>query len=175
VEEEGDPHAFVLYQALYAEVSKHARPIDQAFREELGAHAAHERAYIEFAPLGAFPASDAAVACGAPTLSAVVRQVAWMESRVAPADGGEEVPFVESVAAMIGTRGDSVSDWLTAGQALARVALRARVEGLYTRVASVPRVGPINGVTPQVALRIGVPQRGQQPNEPRLLGARRSA
>lgn len=181
VEEESDPQAFVLYQALYAEVSKNPRPIDQRFRDELGAHASYERAFIDFAPLDVFPPSDLAAPCGAPTLGGIVRKLAWMESRVTQAggDGAEETPFVDSVSATISTRGDDVADWLTAGQALARVALRARVEGLYTRVASVPRGpgGSGGGAHSQVVLRIGVPQRLKGPSQPQgsVLTARRSA
>jgi hypothetical protein len=181
VEEEMDPQSFVLYQALYAEVSKVPRLIDRPLQEELGAHAAHERALIEFVSLEDFPPSESPVPCGAPTLGAIARRLPWMDSRLAAGDPSEDVAFVDSVSAIIATRGDGVADWLTAGQALARVALRARVEGLCTRVTSAPggmRVA--GGAFAQVLLRIGVPQRVSRVSQapagpPRLTSSKRSA
>ena len=140
VEEQADPQSFVLYQALYAEVPRTPRTIDKAFQEELAAHAAHERVLIEFAPIEELPASDMAAPCGAPMLGSVVRRLAWMESRVVQPGGAGDVgghadlSFEGSVGAVIATKEDKVADWLAAGQALARVALRARVEGFFTQV-----------------------------------------
>jgi hypothetical protein len=59
------------------------------------------------------------------------------------------------------TGGDTVSDWLAAGQALARVALRARVDGFYTLATAAPRGARApNGLHAHVAVRFGVPQGG---------------
>ncbi|MGO8997224.1 MAG: hypothetical protein ACLQVI_28245 [Polyangiaceae bacterium] len=164
VEDEADPQSFVLYQALYTPVSKVPRPIDAAFQEELAAHAQSERAILSFTSADELPPSDVAAPCGAPMLGSVVRRLAWMESRVVqpgdPSDvgGHTDLTFEGSVGAVIATKEDKVADWLSAGQALARVALRARVEGFYThveRAAHGTRVGSAFG---QIALRIGVPR-----------------
>ena len=163
VQEEADPQSFVLYQALYTPVSKVPKMMDASFQEELAAHAAHERAIIAFTTPESLPPSDVAAPCGAPMLGSVVRRLAWMETRVvqpgAPQDVGAEVSFEGSVGAVIATKGDTVADWLSAGQALARVALRARVEGFYTRVERAAHGARVaGGAYAQIALRIGVPQ-----------------
>jgi hypothetical protein len=153
VEENADPESFVLYQALTTPVSKVPEPINAAFQQELMAHAQNERAILSFTAPDSLPPSDLAVACGAPTLASVVGKLAWMD---AGAHSGEAVGVV---GAIIATRGDAVSDWLAAGQALARVALRARVEGYFARVERVARGTRLSsGTYGQVVLRIGVPR-----------------
>jgi len=165
VEEEADPQSFVLYQALYTSVTKVPRAIDAAFQEELAAHAQFERTLLSFTPAAELPQSDAAAPCGAPMLGSVVRRLAWMEARgVQPSDvadvGGQaELSLEGSVGAVIATKGDKVSDWLAAGQALARVALRARVEGYFTHVERAAHGARVEGgAYAQIALRIGVPR-----------------
>jgi hypothetical protein len=164
VEEESDPQSFVLYQALYTPVSKVPRPMDAAFREELAAHAQFERAILAFTASGDdIPASNVAAPCGAPMLGSVVRRLAWMEARgVQPGGvgevGGSDLAFDDAIGAVIATKGDRVADWLAAGQALARVALRARVEGFFTQVERAAQGARVDGAFAQVALRIGVPR-----------------
>jgi hypothetical protein len=165
VEEQADPESFVLYQALYTSVSKVPRPIDANFRDELAAHAQFERALLFFTQADALPASDMAAPCGAPMLGSVVRRLAWMESRgvqpgaAADAGGQADLAFEGSVGAVIATKGDRVSDWLAAGQALARVALRARVEGFFTQVERAAHGTRVEGgAFAQIAVRIGAPR-----------------
>jgi hypothetical protein len=164
VEEVADPQSFVLYQALYTPVSKVPRAMDDAFREELAAHAQFERAILAFTAAEEIPASDMAAPCGAPMLGSVVRRLAWMESRgVQPGGVGEvgaqaDLSFDGAVGAVIATKGDRVADWLAAGQALARVALRARVEGFFTQVERAAHGARVDGAYAQIALRIGVPR-----------------
>ena len=141
VEEKADPQSFVLYQALTTPVSKVPQAMDVAFQEELSANAQYERTLLSFTSPGSLPASDLAAPCGAPTLGDVVRRLAWM---AAGAEEGE-ASNAGVVGAIIATRGDAVSDWLAAGQALARVALRARVEGFMTRVDSAARGTRLSG------------------------------
>jgi hypothetical protein len=161
VEDEADPQSFVLYQALYTPISKVPRPIDAPFREELAAHAQVERTILSFTSADQFPPSDVAAPCGAPMLASVVRRLAWMEARGvqsgASTDAGD-LSFDGAVEAVILTKGDTVADWLSAGQALARVALRARVEGLFTRVERAGHGAKAGGGYAQIALRIGVPR-----------------
>lgn len=165
VEEEADPESFVLYQALYTPVSKVPRAIDAPFQEELAAHAQVERAILQFRAAEELPPSDAAAPCGAPMLGSVVRRLAWMESRVVqPGDVSSvgmqpDLSFEGSIGAIIATKGDRVADWLAAGQALARVALRARVEGFFTQVERAAHGARAEGgAFAQIALRIGVPR-----------------
>jgi hypothetical protein len=165
VDEHADPASFVLYQALYTPSSKVPRAIDASFQEELAAHARAERAILSFRPAGDPHRSEVAAACGAPTLESVVRRLAWMEARVVqPGDVssvGEEadLSFEGAIGAVIATKGDRVADWLAAGQALARVALRARVEGFFTQVErAVHGARTEDGAFDQIALRIGVPR-----------------
>jgi hypothetical protein len=165
VEEQADPQSFVLYQALYTPVSKVPRAMDAAFMDELSAHAQFERALLFFTAANELPPSDAAAPCGAPMLGSVVRRLAWMESRgVQPGGAGDvggqaDLSFEGSVGAVIATKGDRVSDWLAAGQALARVALRARVEGFFTHVERAAHGARAEGgAYAQIALRIGVPR-----------------
>jgi hypothetical protein len=165
VEANVDPQSFVLYQALYTPSSKVPRPIDAAFEEELVAHAQVERAVLSFRAPQELPPSEASVSCGAPTLGSVVRGLAWMESRVVqPGEissvGGEADLAAEgAIGAVIATKGDRPLDWIAAGQALARVALRARVEGFFTQVGrALHGARTERGEFAQIPLRIGVPR-----------------
>jgi hypothetical protein len=165
VEADVDPRSFVLYQALYTSSAKVPRAIDSAFEEELAAHAQAERALLSFRPAYDLAPSEATARCGAPTLGAVVRRLAWMESRVVqPGDvssiGGEtDLDAEGTIGAVIATRGDRVADWLAAGQALARVALRARVEGFFTQVGrALAGARTERGEFAQIPLRIGAPR-----------------
>ncbi|HEY7036132.1 MAG TPA: nitroreductase family protein, partial [Thermomicrobiales bacterium] len=73
----------------------------------------------------------------------------------------EEAPLL----VVLGTDGDTPGDWLMAGQALARLLLRARVDGVDAaylnqpiQVAALrPRLAEVTGATgiPQVMLRLG--------------------
>jgi hypothetical protein len=165
VEDKADPQSFVLYQALYTPVSKVPRAIDAGFQEELSAHAQFERALLSFTSAEALPPSDMAAPCGAPMLGSVVRRLAWMESRgvqpggVTEVGGLADLSFEGSIGAVIATKEDKVADWLAAGQALARVALRARVEGFFTHVERAAHGARVEGgAYAQIALRIGVPR-----------------
>jgi hypothetical protein len=169
VEANVDPQSFVLYQALYTPCSKVPRPIDAAFGEELVAHAQFERAILSFCPPHELPPSEASAPCGAPTLGSVVRRLAWMEARVVqPGEvgsvGAEADLAAEGViGAVIATKGDRPLDWIAAGQALARVALRARVEGFFTQVGrALQGARTERGEFAQIPLRIGVPRSSRE-------------
>ena len=82
--------------------------------------------------------------------------------------------------AVLGTDGDTERDWLTAGQALQRVLLRATAWGVQSghlnqpiQVAALrPRLAGALGrpdACPQVALRLGVPRREPEPSPRRPL------
>lgn len=162
-EDEAAPESFLLSRALAAPLAgRGARGIDASFQEELAAHAGVERALLAFSY--ELPWSPSEVICGAPTLTSVAHRVPWLLSNldpVAPMPGVDRVDpsFEWSVGAVIATRGDGPADWLGAGQALARVALRARVEGLSTRVEGAPsQAAALDGVRVQIALRMGTPR-----------------
>jgi hypothetical protein len=171
VERNAEPDLFVLSQAMSAPASSRTpHTIDPRFHEELAAHASAERAILSFAY--ELPLAGPGAPCGAPTLASVARQVTWLESRSAapgePVDdrGRGELSFEWSVGAVIATRGNGIGDWLCAGQALARVALRARVEGLFTRVEGAANNAMVEGAHAQVALHVGVPSVQGEPAHP---------
>jgi nitroreductase len=76
-----------------------------------------------------------------------------------------EVATGSPVLAVLGTKGDSVSDWIAAGQALAKVLLRARVEDVWASFLNQPievirlraQVADVIHATghPQLILRLG--------------------
>jgi hypothetical protein len=185
VEEGVDPDAFLLSQALAGPSSSRVpRTIDARIQEELGAHASVERSLLAFTY--ELPATGTAAACGAPTLASVAQRVAWLDPEpVTVASVATRDPaFDWSTGAIISTRGDSAADWLAAGQALARVALRARVEGFRTRTAGTAAGLVIDRAYAQILLQLGVPRARAaandtplQPWQPRreLGGVRRTA
>jgi hypothetical protein len=167
--EQADPESYMLYQALQAPIAREGRPLDLDFQRELAAIAEIERAKLVFTPQEMLPPPSSPPPCGAPTLETVISRLAWMEPRAVNPSGlresAQEVTFENHVGAVIATRGDTVADWLSAGQALARVALRARIEGLYTRVVCTPRGARApNAAFAQIAIRFGVPERQLRPD-----------
>jgi hypothetical protein len=178
--EEADPESYMLYQALYAPVSKVARGMDRPFQQELAANAGFERASIVFTAHDSLPPPGTLPTCGAPWLEGVVTKQPWMDPRAVSPSGlrtdAETARLTDPVGAVIATSGDAVSDWLAAGQALARVALRARVEGFYTLATAAPRGARApNGLYAHVAVRFGVPE-GRAPADvlpPQPASARR--
>jgi hypothetical protein len=178
--DEADPQSYMLYQALYAPLSRAAGTLDQAFQGELAANAGFERASILFTAHDTLPPSGTPPTCGAPSLEGVVSKQPWMDSRAVAPVGLRAEPgaarLVDPVGAVIATNGDAVSDWLAAGQALARVALRARVEGFYTLATAAPRGARApNGLFAHVAVRFGAPERVAPPDVvlPETSGIRR--
>ena len=107
-----------------------------------------------------------------PSVPAELRGATWVARDFdakgpasAPAPAAEAPRPEHPAVLVIGTEGDDVVDWVTAGQALARVLLRATVDGLaaqpLTQVLEVPilrgRMRHALGVRgyPQMLLRIG--------------------
>jgi hypothetical protein len=179
--EEADPESYVLYQALYAPVSRTPRGMDRSFQQELAANAGFERASIVFTAHETLPPSGTAPTCGAPSLEGLVTKQTWMDPRAVSPSGlrtaAETARLTDPVGAVIATGGDAVSDWLAAGQALARVALRARVEGFYTIATAAPRGARApNGLHAHVAVRFGVPESSPVADvlPPEASGIRRS-
>jgi hypothetical protein len=167
--EQADPESYVLYQALHAPIARGGRSLDQDLQRELAAIAESERAKLVFTPNDQLPPSSGSPPCGAPTLETVISRLPWMEPRAVNPSGLREdaqvVTFATHIGAVIATRADTVADWLSAGQALARVALRARIEGLYTQVACTPRGARApTGTYAQIAIRFGVPEGRARPD-----------
>jgi hypothetical protein len=184
--EDANPEAYVLYQALKEPVlvsEDVVQVVDGALLSELAAVCDQERAslhYVDPAIMGFAmrpgppgPSAPPPSLCHAPPISEVLQTLhpfrfrtfdpdscAWVDER--------DMNLSSTVLAVIATERDDADAWLAAGQALSRILLRARVDGVYACVQSLRSIearaklagarGLLESAAqPQLALRLGYP------------------
>ncbi len=143
----------LFHRALDAALAA-APGIERALVEELAAHAGMERARLVLGSSDAAASIETAAPCRAPTFGDLASSLRWFVGGPDTLAAG----FVTEIGGEIETNGDGVRERVCAGQALARIALRARVDGLLTCIES-PRSGTRHDWQPQATIRIGTPRR----------------
>ncbi len=141
---------------------------DRSFRHELASWLHPNRAdALDGMPGSAFGHSELASSVG----PLVVRTFDWGRGRAAK---DEQLALGSPVLAILATEGDGRADWLAAGQALARVLLRATAEDVVASFLNQPleveelrpEVAALTGGgSPQLVLRFGYAK--QVPGTPR--------
>ncbi len=179
------PEAYVLYQALRRPFvlgeDERARSFPPGLLSELVATAEAEGAELHF--VDARPEAKESVparsveavpgACSALPLGEVLQmlhpfQLRTFSPRTSEWSEEREIGLAGVAVAVIATGEDGIRDWLSAGQALSRVLLRARVDGVHAAVYGLhakeargaladARSRLPSSEAPQLVLRLGYP------------------
>jgi hypothetical protein len=177
------PEAYVLYQALAqaldARDETSRRTVSPAMLSELEAIARDQHAVLRWVEVESFtslvdtPCRELAGGCGAEGIAeavSVLHPFRQRSFRPSTREWIEENEFSlrSPVVCALATSGDTAEDWLAAGQALGRVLVRARVDGLHPsfrdsvaeldRLRARARTAPRAANVPQALFRLGFPE-----------------
>ncbi len=178
------PETYVLYQAFARALGAPddaAHDVSRATLSELEAIAADEHGVLRWVEADSFapmvvdtPPLDLGERCDVGGVASVIAELhpfRHRSFRPSTSEWLEESEFSlrAPVVCVIATSGDTAHDWLAAGQALGRVLVRARVDGLYPsfrdampeldRLRARMRTAPRTLAVPQTLFRLGFPER----------------
>ena len=179
------PETYVLFQAFARGLEPHAdathADVSRATLSELEGVALDERAVLRWVEAESFapivvdtPTIDLGASCTVESIASVIAALHPFRQRSFRPSTSEwleesEFSLRAPVVCVLATTGDTAHDWLAAGQALGRVLVRARVDGLYPsfrdatpeldRLRARMRAAQRTLAVPQTLFRLGFPER----------------